>query len=64
MRADAHQNSSVVDPEAFAQASSLSNEIADVLRRNIVQAVKVAEAEEGQEKWRMHNPNLVFISRG
>lgn len=54
MRADAVDARAVIDPEVYEQRTQLAREIADVLRRNVVQAVKVSEPVvegEGRDKW-------------
>jgi tryptophanyl-tRNA synthetase len=50
MRADAIYARAVTDPAAYEQHVQLAREIADVLRRNIVQAIKVPESGQGEEQ--------------
>lgn len=45
-------NASTTDPKAFEEKITLTKEIADVLRKNIVQARRV-ENPSSEEKWRM-----------
>jgi peptide chain release factor len=54
MRADAVNARAVNEPAAYEQHIQLAREIADVLRRNVVQAVKVTESadqSEERDKW-------------
>jgi hypothetical protein len=54
MRADAVDARAVTDPAAYEQHVQLAREIADVLRRNIVQAIKVPESAgqgEQRDRW-------------
>lgn len=56
MRADAVEARAVSDPEAYEQRTQLAREVADVLRRNVVQAIKVPESAEQngeRERWSM-----------
>lgn len=51
MRSDAVAAQSLSDVEAYQQHAKLATEIAEVLRKNIVQAARVAEtSEDGAEK--------------
>lgn len=55
MRSDAHSAaSSITDPAGYAAQTQLGREIADILRRNVVQGVRVEGASEGsqEERWR------------
>lgn len=54
MRSEIIPNASVVDPKAFEDKVATAREIAQIIRKNVVQARQV-EAES--EKWRMY---LVF----
>ncbi|TFK42986.1 RF-1 domain-containing protein [Crucibulum laeve] len=55
MRTDALNAQTATEPETYQQHIQLGREIADILRRNVVQAVKVPEPEsaEGSETWRV-----------
>jgi peptide chain release factor len=51
MRTDAVNARTVTDPAAYEQHIQLTREIADILRRNVVQALKVKESTgQGEEK--------------
>jgi len=52
IRQDALAASSVTDPTLYQQQEQLAREIADVLRKNIVQATRVAENTQSElETW-------------
>ena len=52
MRQDALSASSITDPTLYQQQEQLAREIADVLRKNIVQATRVAERTQSElETW-------------
>lgn len=55
MRADALDAQTVTDPAVYQQKNKLGHDIADVLRKNIVQGQRVKEAQSAEEKdvWRM-----------
>ncbi|KAF9466338.1 RF-1 domain-containing protein [Collybia nuda] len=56
MRMDAVAAQTVFDPEAYQEQAKLAMEIADVLRKNIVQAARVSEVSEhgaDKETWRL-----------
>ncbi|KAI0086639.1 RF-1 domain-containing protein [Irpex rosettiformis] len=50
MRSEVIPNASVTDPQAFTEKVTLAKEIADVLRRNVVQARKA----ENREAWEIN----------
>ncbi len=50
MRAEVIPNSAVAEPAAFEEKVKLAREIADILRKNVVQARRVEEAQD--ERWR------------
>jgi hypothetical protein len=51
MRADALAARTVSEPEAYQEYAKLAMEVADVLRKNIVQAAKVSDAsKDGEDK--------------
>ena len=58
MRADAVEARAVTDPATYEQYTQLAREVADVLRRNVVQAIKVPQSG-GQggdrDRWRLYN---------
>ncbi|GLB35391.1 putative RF-1 domain containing protein [Lyophyllum shimeji] len=49
MRNDANAARSIVDPETYEQQTRFGREVADVLRKNIVQAMKVPNAKNEAE---------------
>lgn len=54
MRADAVDARTVTDPAVYEQSIQLAREIAYVLRRNVVQAIKVTDSAsqgEEQDRW-------------
>ncbi|KAF8894702.1 RF-1 domain-containing protein [Infundibulicybe gibba] len=54
MRSDALHAQSVTDPEAYREHTKLAREVALVLRRNIVQGVKIRDAEKDKnEVWKL-----------
>lgn len=57
MRADALEAVSKTTPHAYQETIQLGYDIAEVLRRNVVQAQKVREqTESNKETWRALNP--------
>lgn len=66
MRTDAVAAQTLSDPEAYQEHAKLAIEIAEVLRKNIVQAARVAEmSEDGAEKetWSELRHYLVSTTR-
>ena len=60
MKNDAMAARAIIDPETYEQQNQLGMEIADVLKKNIVQGVKVHNAEgapQGQETFSAHLPH-------
>ncbi|KAF9009418.1 RF-1 domain-containing protein [Cyathus striatus] len=55
MRDDAINFQSIADPKLYEEQIKLNREIADFLRRNVVQAVKVYDTEtvSSEERWRV-----------
>ncbi|KAI0069888.1 hypothetical protein K474DRAFT_1609701 [Panus rudis PR-1116 ss-1] len=53
MRAEILPGPSTTDPTAFEEKVKLTREVADVLRRNIVQAHKVQDPEAAEERWQI-----------
>lgn len=51
MRADALQYKDQTDPKAYEESVKLGNEVATILRRNFVQAQRVASDED--QKWKI-----------
>jgi hypothetical protein len=49
MRADALQYKGQTDPKAYEDSAKLGNEVATILRKNFVQAQRVASGTD--EKW-------------
>lgn len=49
MRADALQHKGRTDPTAYEESVNLGNDVARILRRNFVQAQRVAS--DADEKW-------------
>lgn len=49
MRADALQHKGQTDPNAYGESVKLGNEVATILRRNFVQAQRVASGMD--ERW-------------
>lgn len=47
MRHDYREGRNLTDPNSYAARIKLGQEVAEVLRKNIVQAVKVDNAEDG-----------------
>lgn len=54
MREDALQARSKTDPDVYQDSIKLGHDVADVLRRNVVQARKVqgSQSESDKEVWR------------
>ena len=54
MRADALEAQTVTDPAVYQEKNQLGHDIANVLRKNIVQGQRVKEAHNREEKdvWR------------
>ena len=50
MRAEVIPNRAVTESAAFEEKVKLAREIADILRKNVVQARRVEEAQD--ERWR------------
>jgi hypothetical protein len=66
MRTDALEARSTSDPNAYAEKVKLGHDIAEVLRKNVVQAQKVGEAEteSDAEVWRMYRsffPSIILL---
>jgi hypothetical protein len=67
MRADAIGARTIMDPAAYEQCTQLARGVADVLRRNVVQAVKMTGSGDksvGQEdtwsKWDFSGENKLL----
>lgn len=55
MRTDAVSAREELNPEVYEQHTQLARDIADVLKKNIVQAVKTTSSEdEAKETWRKY----------
>lgn len=60
MRADALEAQTASDPAVYQEKNQLGHDIANVLRKNIVQGQRVKEAHNAEEKdvWRTNSFNL------
>lgn len=55
-------DASLIDPEAYQQKVTLTREISQVLRKNVVQAVKAEPIDEVEnDRWRMFARFLTWL---
>lgn len=69
MRQDALVASSITDPKLYQNQEQLARDVADILRRNIIQGTKVAQDQHpGQDTWSMckaiYDISQIHILRG
>ena len=60
MRTDALEARSTVDPQVYAEKVKLGHDVANILRKNVVQAHKIPKPQTEKEVWRMYH---LFLSK-